>query len=187
MPKKVGPDPAEATAPQVDGDAMTTLTFRGHEFPGEMTKRARAYLLIAAVRHTLLGLACMLVPQGFTSDTYESIKGVVPLPPDHAIAGWGGLFLATGIFAAVAAWLGREGEARWALLASVLTSALWAGGFIVYIGTVWAETGLLTNPSGPIIWTAITLKDITMLRNPLVNPFEQLVRSTVTEVEADGR
>lgn len=161
----------------------------GRAVPGEMTPRARAYMAIAAVRHILLGIACILVPQGFRSETYDGIKDLIPLPPDTAIAGWGGLFLATGIFCAVSAWLGREGEARWALLGSVLTSALWAGGFIVFVATTWVDTGVLVNPSGPIVWAAITLKDITMLRSPLRNPFEELVRRAAAEAgdEADRR
>jgi hypothetical protein len=160
------------------------LSVLGHVLPGEMTPRARAYMVICAFRHLLIGIACFLAPQGFRSETYEGIKNLLPMPPDTAIAGWGGMFLAAGIFAAAAAWLGREGEARWALLASVLTTSLWAGGLTVYVVTLWCTTGDLINPTGPLVWTALCLKDVTMLRSPLRNPFEALVRQIGDEVEA---
>lgn len=152
-----------------------------------MTPRARAYMAICSVRHLLLGIALVAAPQAFKSQTYDGIKDLLPLPSDVALAGWGGIFIATGILAGVAALIGREGEARWALLASVLTTALWAGGFTVYVTAHWIQMGELVNPSGPLIWLAVALKDITMLRNPLVNPFEQLVRQAGTGAETDGR
>lgn len=178
----------ERIAPTPGPDKRVTIVL-GQQLPGDMTPRARAYMTIAAVRHLLLGAALILMPQAFQSETYNGIKDLLPLPPESALAGWGGIFLATGIFCSVAAALGRQGEARWALLASVLTTALWAGGFTVYVGVLWAQTGELVNPSGPIIWAAVCLKDITMLRNPLINPFEQLVRAAGTDngAEADRR
>lgn len=166
----------------------SSTTFAGYQLHGQMSRRARAYMLVAFIRHTLLGVACILAPHGFNSVTYDGVKGLLPLPADTAIAGWGGLFLATGLFCAVSAWLGREGEARWALLASVLTTALWASGFAVFIVSLWVSSGELVNPSGPIVWTALCLKDLTMLRSPLRTPLEDFLRQVgEAEVPADGR
>lgn len=152
----------------------------------QMTPRARAYLLICAIRHIVLGMALVMVPEAFQSETYRGVKNLLPLPPDNVMIGWGGVFLSAGLLSLVAAWIGREGEARWALLVSVLTTALWAGAFLVYVGSTWITTGDLVNPSGPVVWSAICLKDITMLRSPLRNPFEELVRRAASEADADG-
>jgi small-conductance mechanosensitive channel len=141
--------------------------------PERMTPRARAYLLIAGTRHLLVGLACLLVPRSFSSPSYDAIKSVIPgVHPTQAIATWGVVFLATAILCLVAAVLGREGTARSALLASVVASALWSGGFIAQV----AQHGLEIAVGAGIVWTAVTLKDLTMLRQPMRNPFEPVVR-----------
>lgn len=144
----------------------------------EMTPRARAYLTIAAVRHTLVGSFCILTPHAFHSPGYIPIKHAIPAPPDQALACWGVLFIATGALAAHAAIRRQEGYARWALLASVVSSALWAAGFIA--GLVQGQTG---GPTGWVIWTAVTLKDITMLRAPMRNPFEPIVRKALADAD----
>lgn len=148
-----------------------------HPVPAEaMTPRARAYLTIVSLRHTLVGICCITIPGAFHSPGYLPIKHAIPVPAATALFCWGVLFVATGVLAAVAAFVGQEGFARWALLASVVSSALWAAGFIA--GLVQGQTG---GPTGWIVWSAVTLKDITMLRAPMRNPFEPIVRKALAD------
>lgn len=157
--------------------------------PERMTPRARAYLAILTVRHLLLGLTCTLAPQVFTAASYAKIKGALPVEPRMTIAVWGVLFLGAAVLAAWAAVRGQEGEARWALLASVVSNAIWAAGFIAYTVTEFIAyregRADLPNPTGAILWSALTLKDITMLRSPLRNPFEPVMRRVMSEATAD--
>lgn len=157
-------------------DVVTSLVHVPEE---RMTARARAYLLTAAARHIAVGVTCILAPGEFASPSYAAIKGVLPVDGTYAITMWGILFGATGLLCAFAAAAGRAGEARWALLASVLTSALWAAGFV-------AELRYSGAPTGPIIWTAVTIKDITMLRSPLRNPFEPVIRRALDRDRTQG-
>lgn len=142
---------------------------------GEMTTRARVYIGITAGRHFVLGWLCLLLPGSFASSSYAGVKAALPFSdPNHALQAWGLIFVATGLLLTYAAWSGQEGEARWALLVSICITALWVGGFLAAL-----TTGDLIGPTHPVIWTAIALKDATMLRAPLRNPFENLTREVM--------
>jgi hypothetical protein len=129
-------------------------------------------MTIAALRHVLLGLMCVIRPGDFTSPSYDGVKDVLPLPGDLALVTWGAAFIIIGAVAVWAAVNGSEGAARHALTGSVVVTLMWVGGFI------WSIlTGSLVGWSGVIIWTALAAKDLTMLRDPLRNPFEDLIRT----------
>lgn len=136
-----------------------------------MTRRAQAYLLICAVRHLAVGLACVVIPEAFSSPVYSGIKKALPLSADYAMSLWGVLFLVTGVWCCTAAMVRFEQPARIALLLSVITSAFWAGGFAFA-----ALGGDMSVPSSPVLWVSVTLYDLTMLRQPLRNPFESITR-----------
>lgn len=137
-----------------------------------MSMRARAYLGIAAIRHILVGFFCLTMPESFSSSSYEGLRQAVPFVTDaQAIPVWGMAFIFAGVFCAIAACSGREYVARLGLLVSVITTGAMGGGFLAAI-----VTGDLAGPTGPVVWLAIALKDLTMLRSPLQNPFEPVVR-----------
>ena len=140
-----------------------------------MTHRARAYLGIAAARHVLLGLLCILDPATFTSPSYEGILSALPIfHVITAIEVWGVVFIVTGSVCAAAAGTARAGVARLGLTMSAVVSAMWVGGFLAS-----ALSGALAGWSGPVVWAALVAKDLTMLRDPLRNPFEDLVPRTI--------
>ena len=150
---------------------------REHLGPPMMTHRARAYLVIVGARCLALAVCCLAMPGSFRSPSYEVIKQVIPSPSAQAaLAIWGVVFGVGAILAVVAAVAGNEDVARWALVVSALTSSLWVGGFFAAM-----FTGTLTGPTGPIVWGAVVLKDLTMLRQPLRNPFEPLIRKVADE------
>ncbi|WP_169165088.1 hypothetical protein [Cellulomonas taurus] len=138
-----------------------------------MTPRARVYMAICAARHGLLGLACLVRPQDFTSGSFSGVRNFLhwAIPGDPMLRIWGVAFGVVAALAVAAVLTGRPEVARNGLLGSVIVSFCWVGGFIA---SIW--TGQSAGWSGVIVWAAITLKDLTMLQDPLRNPFEPLIR-----------
>lgn len=142
-----------------------------------MSKRAKAYLLVAAARHISIGLICILMPTSFHSPSYRGvIDALSGVPLATSIELWGVLFVVTGLACLFAAIVGRETPARVGLLFSVVTTACWAGGFVA---SIFLGSGI--GHTGAIIWLAVALKDATMLRQPLRNPFEPLVQKLAAD------
>lgn len=146
-----------------------------------MTPRARFYMGVVATRSTLLGLFCVLGPQLFSSVTYHGLMSAFhPIPGETTIRLWGIAWLVTAVTAWYATATGREGEARAALMMSIVSSACWAMGF-----TIAVMNGISTGPTGTIVWWALVFKDGTMLRQPLRNPFEPLVQRVLRQDRQD--
>lgn len=146
-----------------------------------MTPRARFYMGVVATRSSLLGLFCLFGPQLFNSVTYHGLMSAFqPIPGETTIRLWGIAWLVTALTAWYATFTGREGEARAALLMSIVSSACWAMGF-----TIAVMHGISTGPTGTIVWWALVLKDGSMLRQPLRNPFEPLVQRVLRQDRQD--
>jgi len=137
----------------------------------KMSLRARAYLGITAAFHLTLGSFCLLVPETFLSSSYEGLRHALPVPAGLALVSWGALFALVGTICAFAAVFGREPVARVALMMSVIVTGAVAGSFLAS----WMS-GTLQGPTGPLIWLTLAFKDMTMLRNPMRNPFEPVVQ-----------
>lgn len=142
-----------------------TSTARREYDPQEMTPRARLYLTIAAVRHLLVALPCLLAPQLFVSASFRQIADVLPMQA------WGVVFLGVSLACATAAVSRSEVMARVGLILSAASTAVWAGGL-----TAALFTTTITGPTGPVIWWAVTFKDLVVCRQPMRSPFEPLVR-----------
>lgn len=137
-----------------------------------MTGRARGYLAIVAARHLILGSICVVHPEHFTSGSYEGIKDALPfVSGDGAMVSWGLIFIIVGILNVIPVLTGRETYARAGLLVNVVVTGFWVGGFIAA-----QIAGTSAGPSGLIIWASVLAKDSTMLRDPMRNPFEPIVR-----------
>lgn len=153
------------------------MTEAFHRAPQDerMSPRARFYMAVVAARTFALAVFCLVAPEDFTSQSYRGIIAALDeLTTDTAIRFWGGVFLLTAIVALFATFTGREAEARAALILSIFGAGCWAGGFIAaMIG------GYGAGPTGVVIWTAIVLKDASMLRQPLRNPFEPIARKVL--------
>lgn len=150
--------------------------------PSYLSPRARVYMGIAAVRHLLVGLFCFFRPGDFTSPSYNGVKGALPfVNPNHSLQAYGVFFILTALTCAWSVVSGREGAARAGLLFSVVTTGFWVGGFFAA-----ALDHTLGGPTGPVVWTAIVAKDLTMLREPLRNPFEPLVRRVIEQRRQGG-
>lgn len=131
---------------------------------------------IASARHVCMALFAILAPYKFASPAYEGLREALPFAAgSHAIIAWGWVFAATGILCALGAIRASEDTARWALFISVVVTAAIGGGFLA----AWAA-GVLTGPTAMITLFAVALKDLTMLRSPLRNPFEPVVQRVLS-------
>lgn len=148
--------------------------------PGErLTPRARAYLWISAWRHGTVGLSMILWPQLFTGPAFVSMKHIWPLPSRTALLIWGLIFFAACMFSMYTAAVARENPARVALIVSIMSSLIWAGGFASA-----TYGGARLSPIGLIFSIALAAKDLTMLRDPLRNPFEPLLNKVLGDAAA---
>lgn len=136
----------------------------------KMTPRARLYMALCGFRHLGVGFFCLLMPDAWSSGNFRVLKTILPgVDPLDMMRLWGSIFILVGLLSAYAAISGREGAARLGLRGSVTSTALWAGGFLAA-----ALTGTTAGLSGMIVWAALAAKDLTMLRDPLRNPFEDM-------------
>lgn len=142
-----------------------------------LSPRARAYLATVLMQHLVIGGFALCAPVFFAQPSFDGIKAAMPLVQgDEAMRAWGVVLVAVAAVCAAATWRGSEGQARTALLAACTTEALWLGG---YIAT--AAAAGLTSIVGIVVWSALIARDVTMLRAPLRNPFEPIVRRLLAD------
>lgn len=130
-----------------------------------MSWRARAYLLVLTLRHFGVGLIALTAQERFTSSSYESIRGILPLEV------WGVLLVGVGLHAALAVAFDDETWARGVMVLSAAITAGWAVGFILA-----AVHGTLDAPPLPITWVAFTMKDLIVSGMSLTVPFEEAAK-----------
>ena len=149
---------------------MNTIMQAVASHPEKMSPRARIYLGVLSARHVAMGLLAVLVPGNFISPAYAGVRDVPFLPTiatHHMLDIWGTAFLIIGSISIFAAFSQDSKPARWALLSSVVITALWVA--LIFVSVIG---GSPIGYAGVILWSALAAKDITMLKNPLRNPFE---------------
>lgn len=150
-------------------DQMFESVMGQHGFARSMTPRARWYLVIAAVRHLLIGGFAIFAASSFQSPSFGPIISAAPLPM------WGVMFTVVAVGLGLGAWFKSARIARFGLMGSAATT------FMVGVGLLLAYfTGDLTSPTGPIIWLAVAGKDFTVCADPLRSPFEDWVEEIIT-------
>jgi hypothetical protein len=150
-----------------------------HLDPERLTPRARAYLLGLVVQHAGIATFIFCTPALFMAPSFDGIKkALAVLPAGDEMRGWGVVLAVAAVLAATAAVRGSEALARAALLMCVVTEGAWLGGYLAS----WAA-GSLISPVGVIVWGSMVYRDITMLRQPLRNPFEPILRRWTSEAD----
>jgi hypothetical protein len=119
------------------------------------------YMAIVAARHVGVGVYALIWPLSFTGRSLDSVRAIAPVPV------WGVLFLVIGGHAGLIVVVGRELHTRLVLTASAAVTGAWATAFV--LAGVQSE---LAAPSIPIVWLALTGKDLVVsgmqLRLPIV-------------------
>lgn len=153
-----------------------------HSDPEQMTGRAQVYLVVAFVRHTILGVWMLVMPSRFIN--LEQALGGTLVP-------WGVSFAFVGVACLAAAVTRREHIAQTALFLSAVTT----GAISVSLMLGWLDgsiVGTTKGPPSPLLWMfgfSLTAKDLIVCRQPLLSPFEPLrrqVRAARQQREADG-
>jgi hypothetical protein len=140
-----------------------------------MTARARWYLAIAASRHLSTAALAILVPGSFISTSFHPILSAAPLWL------WGVVFAGAGVACGAGTITRSARVARLGLMWSSTSTAMVAVGLMI----AWF-TGDLSSPTGPIIWTAVALKDFTVCADPLRSPFEEWAEEIAADLPHAG-
>ena len=135
-----------------------------------MSPRARSYLGILAFRHLSVGVIAVAFPHILGRVGVGSTGWFLPfLDPAHALDVWGIGFILIALVAASSAITRDVSSARFALGASVLST--WS--FTVVILASLA-TGAAAGWLIAALLASISAKDLTMLRNPVRVPTEDV-------------
>jgi hypothetical protein len=146
--------------------------------PEAMTRRARWYLSVAAIRHLTLGVFCLIAPWLFANAAFIPILNFVPL------WGWGSVMAATGATCAVAAAFRHGGWARLAMVCSATVTIVLGAGVTVGVAIVWAKylAGTVDTPASPVLpvlLLALAAKDYIVCGQPIRSPFETVLNRLV--------
>lgn len=115
---------------------------------GRLNGRARSFLGLLIIQHTLAGLALLAWPDRFTAESYVVIKRMAPLPV------WGVAMLVVAFTAAVAFTVDVSKTARLAMGLSAFITAFWTTAFLLS-----GLGGALDTPLGPIFSGILAAKD----------------------------
>jgi hypothetical protein len=138
-----------------------------------MSWRARLYLAIAIGLYGIcMGLACLNYQDRFTSVSFTVLKHHMP----YGMVGWGWSHLIVGCVGVYAALRGREGPARFALVAVAMLLAPWVHGLAsAFVSEPTAP------PTGVIGYGTLMCVHLIMLRYPLRTPFQDLLKAVRNE------
>lgn len=133
-----------------------------------MTPRARAYIVITAVQHGLVGASATLLSQQFNGDGFRVARELMPIPV------WGLMFLAGSGMLMQAAVRGSESRARLGMVLSVLLIALLGAS----LALSYTEGGVV-SPIGTVFALSLMAKDLVVCAQPMRSPFERVVEEYV--------
>lgn len=142
--------------------------------PEAMTRRARWYLSVAAIRHGVLGLFCLIAPWLFGNAAFIPILNFVP------VWGWGSVMAATGASCAVAALFRHGGWARFAMVCSATVTVVLGVGVTIGVSIVWHQylEGIRDTPASPVLpvlLLTLAAKDYIVCGQPIRSPFESVL------------
>ena len=130
--------------------------------PERMSLRPRLYMAIVALLRFWLGGLVLLFGGSYNPPYWHG---------QYAHEVWAITLMCVGGLAFISSFNGNPNLARWALLLAMVTSGLWLGQMIA---DGWAF--------GVAFLVGLVLKDGTMLRNPLRDPFDKLVARKIVAV-----
>jgi hypothetical protein len=143
-----------------------------------MSSRARGYLVVAALHFSLIGLSILIKPSLYQASAFVPMVEITGLIP------WGIAYTLTGILCTLAAITRWPAFARSGLgLAFVV---LIVSAFAISWGVVasWFDADLdSASPVIPLSFTALAIKDLLMVGQPLRTPVEDYEQARA-ELEA---
>jgi len=143
-----------------------------------MSGRARGYLGVAACHFSLIGVSILIYPQMYAGAAF------VPLVQLTQLWIWGLGYALTGLLCTLAALTRWPQFARAGLIGAFVV--LIVSAFAVGWGVIWTwfdADPTLASPIIPLSFTALAIKDLLMVEQPLRTPAEDYAEARA-ELEA---
>jgi hypothetical protein len=147
-----------------------------HTEPERMTTRARLFMTVVALRNGAIGASLLLAQRqyGAPNAAFSLVRNAMPIPV------WGALMVAIGLTAAYSAVVMSRRWATWAIGLSATISGTWMACFAMQYGILAGTAGGM-SPMLPILWGALTAKDLVIAAQPMRSPFEPLIQRLLHE------
>ena len=132
-----------------------------------MSNRARAYIVVAACHFSLIGLSILIDPHMYSGAAF------VPLIENTGLLIWGVAYTATGLLCTLAAVTRWPTFARAGLMAAFIVLIVSAFAISWGVVSTWFDTAPeAASPIIPLSFTALAIKDLLMVEQPLRTPAE---------------
>jgi hypothetical protein len=148
--------------------------------PERMTTRARVFMAVVATRNIVVGLSLLLAQKqyGEPNLAFGVVRAVMPIPV------WGIAMVAIGILAGCSAAALLRPWATWAIALSATISGTWCMCLSIQFVQVLQVAGGL-SPMLPVLWGALTAKDLVIAWQPMRSPFEPVIRRLLSDSDSD--
>lgn len=132
-----------------------------------MSGRARGYLFVACLHFGIIGMSILIWPKMYSGAAF------VPLVQNTELLVWGLAYLTTGVLCGIAVFTRWPQFARAGLMGAFMV--LIVSAFAVAWGVVatWFDADpASSSPVIPLSFTALAIKDLLMVEQPLRTPAE---------------
>jgi len=151
-------------------DAMVTAdALRDVDF-SRMSVRARIYTGVAAARSVATALVLLAMGNELGARVYPTVTDL------FTTTVWAHLWTGVGILLIVAGIRSSIFLARLGLIILATMTSIWAIGVTITTTSNVEEIGMMALVISPVLWWTLVLKDLVVLRQPLVSPFEELAK-----------
>lgn len=147
-----------------------------HTQPELMTIRARVFMTVVASRNIAIGVSLLAygAQYGPPNRAFELVRSSMP------IWVWAAVMLAIGATAAWSAVVMSRRWATWAIGLSATISGTWMTCLAIQFASTAGTPGAM-SPMLPVLWGALTAKDLTIAFQPMRSPFEPLIQRLLRE------
>jgi hypothetical protein len=156
--------------PPMSIDAMVTAdALRDVDF-NRMSLRARIYTGVAAARSVATAMVLLAMGNELGARVYPTVTAL------FTTTVWAHLWTAVGILLIVSAVRSSIFLARLGLIILATITSIWAVAVTITTSISIGDSGMMALVISPVLWWALVLKDLVVLRQPLVSPFEELAK-----------
>lgn len=151
-----------------------------HSEPERMTTRARVFMAVVAGRNIAIGVSLLLAQKqyGPPNVAFTIVRSAMPIPA------WGILMVVIGATAAISAAAMSRRWATWAIALSATISGTWATCLLMaFLAALHVHGGM--SPMLPVLWAALTAKDLVIAWQPMRSPFEPLIQRLLRDEARD--
>lgn len=147
-----------------------------HTQPELMTIRARVFMTVVASRNSAIGVSLLAggSQYGPPNRAFELVRSAMP------IWVWAVVMLLIGSTAGWSAVVMSRRWATWAIGLSATISGTWMACLAIQFASTAGTPGAM-SPMLPVLWGALTAKDLVIAFQPMRSPFEPLIQRLLRE------